>query len=74
MKIEPEKCVNCISCQLACSYLHTGIFNPSVSKIKIKPGCFNGEVWTSNEISFDGCKDGCVFCINYCMYGAIERD
>ena len=26
--IEPQKCTSCMQCELACSFEHTGAFNP----------------------------------------------
>ncbi len=33
--IESEKCTGCLQCELACSYQHEGMFNPSKSRIKV---------------------------------------
>lgn len=74
IKIAPEKCTNCLACQLICSYQHTRSFNPSKSRIKIKPGYFKNGTWISNQISFENCVKGCRLCINYCAYGAITVD
>jgi Fe-S-cluster-containing hydrogenase component 2 len=35
LQIEPEKCTGCLQCEMACSYQATGLFNTSVSRIKI---------------------------------------
>ena len=35
LQIEPEKCTGCLQCELACSYHHEGVFNPSRSRIKV---------------------------------------
>ena len=35
LQIEPEKCTGCLQCEMACSYHHEGIFNPSKSRIKV---------------------------------------
>lgn len=35
LQIEPEKCTGCLQCEMACSYEATGMFNPSISRIKI---------------------------------------
>jgi len=31
----PEKCTSCLQCELACSFRHTGLFNPARSRIKV---------------------------------------
>jgi carbon-monoxide dehydrogenase iron sulfur subunit len=33
--IDSVKCTSCLQCEMACSYEHTGLFNPSKSRIKI---------------------------------------
>ena len=35
LQIEPEKCTGCLQCEMACSYHAEGVFNPSISRIKI---------------------------------------
>ena len=33
--IDPEKCTSCLQCEMACSFEHTGAFNPAKSRIKV---------------------------------------
>ncbi len=33
--LDAEKCTGCLQCEMACSYEHEGVFNPSKSSIKI---------------------------------------
>lgn len=33
--IDPRKCTSCMQCELACSFEHTGVFNPARSRIKV---------------------------------------
>ena len=35
LHIDPDKCTGCLQCEMACSYEHTGAFNPSRSFIKV---------------------------------------
>ena len=35
LHIDPGKCTGCLQCEMACSYEHTGTFNPSRSFIKV---------------------------------------
>ncbi|MBI4607849.1 MAG: 4Fe-4S binding protein, partial [Candidatus Rokubacteria bacterium] len=37
LKIIPEKCTGCLRCELACSYMQTGSFQPSKSVIRVSP-------------------------------------
>ena len=56
---ETEKCGGCRSCELACSYHHRGIFQPSISSIEITN--------RPKELSFDvtfyrESAEGCIAC------------
>ncbi len=31
----PDKCTSCLQCEMACSFEHTGAFNPAKSRIKV---------------------------------------
>jgi NAD-dependent dihydropyrimidine dehydrogenase PreA subunit len=33
--IDPGKCTGCLQCEMACSFEHTGAFNPSRSLIRV---------------------------------------
>jgi carbon-monoxide dehydrogenase iron sulfur subunit len=35
LNIDPGKCTGCLQCELACSFEHTGSYNPSRSVIKV---------------------------------------
>ncbi len=35
LSIDPAKCTGCLQCELACSFEHTGAFNPSRSVIRV---------------------------------------
>ncbi|MGF1640158.1 MAG: 4Fe-4S dicluster domain-containing protein [Rhodospirillales bacterium] len=35
LHIDPEKCTNCLQCEMACSYDNEGVFNPAKSRIKV---------------------------------------
>ena len=35
LDINAELCTGCLQCELACSFEHTGSFNPAVSRIKV---------------------------------------
>ena len=63
--VNPEKCTECMCCQLICSLTYAGSFNPEEARIIINP---------PNEISFaDECVKGCSLCTRYCVYGTITR-
>jgi len=63
--VNPEKCTECMCCQLICSLTYAGAFNPEEARIVINP---------PNEIAFtEECVKGCSLCTKYCVYGAITR-
>jgi Fe-S-cluster-containing hydrogenase component 2 len=37
LRIVPEKCTGCMRCELACSYVQTGTFQPAKSVIRVSP-------------------------------------
>src|SRR2546425_516695 len=37
LRITPERCTGCMRCELACSYMQTGTFQPAKSVIRISP-------------------------------------
>jgi len=37
LRITPERCIGCMRCGLACSYMQTGTFQPAKSVIRISP-------------------------------------
>ena len=42
LPIGPRKCTSCMQCEPACSFEHTGAFNPARSRIEIEVGCRHG--------------------------------
>ncbi len=74
MDFQMRECGGCTSCEMACSYRHTGDFEPSVSSIEIletkdQPGYFvrlhMGE--SENRHPCDGCpNEDEPFCMRYC--------
>ena len=67
--VNPAKCVGCRLCELACSFIKTGKFNPKVSRIRIV---------TSYPALIDypvvciQCESSP--CINVCPMGALNKD
>ena len=65
ISIDAGKCVECICCQLICSFTYTDSFNPEKSCIVINP---------PDEVRFtEECRDGCILCTRYCEFGAITQ-
>lgn len=67
--VKPEKCVSCRTCELMCSFGHTGEFNPSMSSVKVI-----GEKDDSSATPFMCTHCAEAFCMDACPAGAISRD
>jgi anaerobic carbon-monoxide dehydrogenase iron sulfur subunit len=66
--IDAGKCTSCLQCEMACSYQHTGVFNPARSRIKI----FEVEHGIrSVPYTCTQCAD--AWCMQACPTGAITR-
>jgi Fe-S-cluster-containing hydrogenase component 2 len=60
-------CTGCLRCQLACSELRTGAFNPSAAHIQVR---FSD---TACAIGFSEQCEACGVCADHCFYGALEK-
>jgi len=69
MIVHPENCSGCLACQLVCSLLFTGAFNPLRARIKIN---WIGDL--DRYISFTDKCTNCGVCVKYCNYGALELE
>ncbi|MFP4475440.1 MAG: hypothetical protein ACLFOY_07745 [Desulfatibacillaceae bacterium] len=63
----PELCTGCLRCQLACSFSHTGAFNPEAAFLRVVHDGVNCTIRLAR-----GC-DGCGECADDCFYGALEK-
>ncbi len=63
----PDICTGCLRCQLGCSQLNAGMFNPSQANIVVV------ETGLDCAITFlETCKH-CGVCADSCFYGALEK-
>jgi Fe-S-cluster-containing dehydrogenase component len=69
-----ENCRGCRSCQLACSFVRTRVFNPGRSMIVLERDLASGR--TAPMIKPIGCDlcGGDPACANACKYGAIAYE
>ena len=37
LKLTPERCTGCLRCEIACSYMQTGAYQPAKSVIRVSP-------------------------------------
>ena len=62
--VEPKLCTQCLCCQLQCSVVYTGAFNPEKARIVID--------WPDSIRFTDDSIEGCSLCARYCPVGAIS--
>ncbi len=67
--INPEKCIGCSTCELACSFKNEGEFNPSKSRISVLRW---PKVGIAIPLTCLQCDDPA--CEKVCMTGAIKKD
>lgn len=67
--VNAKRCTGCRLCELACSYKHSSIFRPSVSRIKVKLFSKEG---ISIPIVCLQCKE--CYCIDACKSEAIHKN
>lgn len=63
IRVDDQKCAQCLLCQLMCSFTYNKSFNISQSKINIDIA--------SRRIDFSDECDNCGICAQYCAYGAL---
>ena len=70
-----KNCYACKTCEMICSFHHTGEFNPSKSSITVERDHLNGEwKWTLHD-SCDLCENEPeLLCIKFCKYNAIQLE
>ncbi len=67
IEVRPELCTGCLRCELACSEVYTGAFNPSAARIKVQV--------SDNECSISFTEDCtyCGICVDHCFYDALKK-
>ena len=66
LKIHPTRCTGCLRCEIACSYMQTGEFQPAKSVIRVSP--FEGHT-SYAPYTCTQCAEG--WCMTACPVGAI---
>jgi len=67
--VDPEKCTGCRLCELVCSVFHTGVSNPSRSRIRVVK-------WESIGVYLPMTCQNCEtpFCVEVCPTKACHKD
>ena len=72
IEVNPQKCVACFCCTLACSFHHTQTFFPQRSSINIVMDG-EGAIHTKVSSSCDLCpREKKPLCIEFCPVGAVS--
>ena len=67
--IDSSKCTSCLQCEMACSYHHTGAFNPARSRIKV----FEID-HGSRSIPYTCTQCSDAWCMKACPTNALSRN
>ncbi len=61
LSIDPQKCTGCLQCEMACSFEHEGMFNPSRSRIRVFTFHQEGEFvpYTCTQCADAWCLQAC---------------
>jgi len=71
----PSLCYGCRTCQIACSFHHTGSFWPDRSSIDVLRNPQTGVIKWSIDSTCDECKsEKEPLCTKYCTYKAIRAN
>jgi Fe-S-cluster-containing hydrogenase component 2 len=69
----PDRCYGCRTCELACSFHHTGLFSPESSSITVRKSNQTGTIKWRLDSSCDSCAgEEEPLCVKYCSYKALE--
>ena len=70
-----KACYGCRTCELACSFHHSGTFQPAKSSIKVTRDHLTGEIEWMVDSSCDECENEKEpLCIKFCFYEAIKSE
>ena len=69
LHIDPAKCTGCLQCEMACSYEHTGVIDPSKSRIEV----FDFE-HEGRKVPYTCTQCTEAWCLNSCPVDAIRID
>ncbi len=71
--VDTERCTGCRTCEVACSYHHTGSFQPSVASIRVERDEISGVITLAQLSTCDGCpEEKCPWCIVYCSRDVLD--
>lgn len=71
-QVQAERCVNCLYCQLACSFVKLRRYEPASAHLKVERDL--GSPFPERYVvRFTAECDGCGVCLDYCYFNAIRN-
>ncbi len=72
LTLNPKACTGCRTCELACSFHHNKVFDPSASSIKVMEIKGDGTLKLTVLNTCDLClSEKAPFCVRYCASGCL---
>jgi ferredoxin len=71
-QIMSERCVNCLYCQLACSFVKVHRYEPASAFVRVERD-LTTPFPERYRIRFTEECDGCGVCLDYCYFNAIRN-
>ncbi len=68
IRVSGQPCSGCGYCQLACSLIKTGSFNPLKARVVVS----YASVGVSSVTFLEDC-DSCGYCAKFCYYGVLKE-
>ena len=66
------RCTGCRACELACSFHHTGAFQPDGASLRIERDDVEGRVFLQLDVSCDRCPaENLPLCVRFCAPRAL---
>jgi Fe-S-cluster-containing dehydrogenase component len=63
-----DNCTGCLRCQLGCSQLYTGAFNPAAAYIRVMVSGADGMITFTEDCT------SCGVCADHCFYDALHKE
>jgi hypothetical protein len=73
ISVDPELCIGCRTCELACSFHHAGSWSPELSSVQVRRSNRTAAIEWLVLSTCDLCEsEEQLFCQKYCCYNAIQ--
>lgn len=73
--VDPELCTGCRTCEVICTFHHTGGMGTGASSLHISKSNHTAEIGWRVDSTCDGCAgEDEALCVKYCQLGAARLD